>query len=160
MTHTSRPISFIHPATKESLIIPEVVTNSAGEILTHYQEKNEGWSPGGWYQDRDGKTFMVKFAYNSSLAALPYIEKMFNDMARACVGDIVPTVTEIGHGFFNGRSLPCYIASRVDGYKDISSSATPDKEEESSVELRKSYAKEHFHRFYSFCALIDNDDLN
>jgi len=144
----AKPVIFTHPRTKEQITIPNTVTDETGKILTVTDKKKLGLTPGGWYVDKAGKEFMVKF----DGSPFCYLEKLINDLARICVGEqFVPERVAVGHGEFRDQQSPCLISAKIEGYQDLI--AIPD------IATRKSHAR-NFHRFYAFNALLTNDDLN
>lgn len=52
---------FIHPVTKAEIALPEKTKiDGSEEELTFLKQKSSGWAPGGWYQDEEGREFIVK----------------------------------------------------------------------------------------------------
>ncbi len=153
----SKPAIFIDPHTKREIPLSEEVI-CEGKELTFTDQKKLGWSPGGWYVDEDGTRFMVKFSPLN--LGFPYVETLLNELAEICVGkEFIAGEVKVGHGEVDGKTMPCILTSEVKNYQDLIALESASKKEFETIALRKRFA-EGLHKFYVFCALIGNDDLN
>lgn len=136
--------------TNEEISIPDIVHAADGRPLKFASSKNIGLTIGGWYQDENERLYMVKFIKPKidPNPTLPYLEKLFNDLSVICVGpEFSAQDTQVGFGEIDGIMRPCFLSLKAEGYQDL----TPD--------LRKTHPTS-FHIFYSFAALMGNDDLH
>ncbi|MBU6339132.1 MAG: serine hydrolase [Rickettsiales bacterium] len=161
----------------EEIFIPPVVDLADGRKLEYCGDKTGGGTAGAFYQDESGKKYIAKFSsYNAEKtdkqASVPrseYYEVMLNNIFRSVLGDkAAPKETVIGHYSYmseepynDGTKYPCFVASLVSGYKNISDFG---KEEilgygKSEEEEEKKIHREKFHKFFPLICLVMNDDI-
>ena len=162
---------------EEEIFIPPTIDLQDARKLEYYDDKTGGGTAGAFYQDETGRKYIAKFSsYNEEKAlkqsAVPrseYYEVMLNNIFRCVLGDkAAPQESMIGHYSYqaqepynDGTKYPCFVASIISGYKNISDFGKEEilgygKDEEEEI---KKIHRAKFHNFFPLICLVMNDDI-